>query len=103
MQEILSPESPVQLLLRTASRSDINSQEKLPEIYEAILITIEGPEHMFTKLSGIARGEALAVDLHESLRIELSIWTVHHEALVPLLDGVFIIPSVALKKLYVCL
>ena len=91
----LSPESPVQFLLRAACRSDINSQEKLPEVDEAVLIAVKGAEDMFTKLSGIPRREALAVDLHEGPRVELAIRTVHHEALVPLLDGVLVIPGVA--------
>ena len=39
---------------------------------------------MITKLCSIPQGEALAVDLHESLWVEPSIWTVLLEPFVPL-------------------
>ena len=58
---------------------------------------------MVTELSGIARGEALAVDLHESIVIQLSIWTVSHEAPVPLMDSGLIILGVHHQEVHVCL
>ena len=64
--DYFSPESPIEFFLRAASRSDINSQKKLPKINEAILVAVKGPEDMFAELLGIPRREALAVDLHES-------------------------------------
>lgn len=44
----------------------------------------ELPEHMITEFCGVARGEALGVDLHEALGVELALGTVRHEASVPL-------------------
>lgn len=39
---------------------------------------------MITEFCGVARGEALGVDLHEALGVELALGTVRHEASVPL-------------------
>ena len=58
---------------------------------------------MVTELSGIARGETLAVDLHERIVIQLSIWTVSHEAPVPLMDSGLIILGVHHQEVHVCL
>ena len=58
---------------------------------------------MVTELSGIARGEALAVDLHESIVIQLSIWTVCHESPVPFMDSGLIILGIHHQELHVCL
>lgn len=44
----------------------------------------ESPEHMITEFCSVARGEALGVDLHEALGVELALGTVRHEASVPL-------------------
>ena len=58
---------------------------------------------MITELPGIARGKALAVDLHERIVIQLSIRTVSHEAPVPLMDSGLIILGVHHQELHVCL
>ena len=97
------PESPVKFFLRNTIRSDINSQKEFSEIHKPILITIKGPEDMFTKFICIPRWEALCVNLQESCWTKLALWTVHQEALVPLLDGVFVIPGVAFQEIHVCL
>ena len=49
---------------------------------------------LFTKLSGISRRKALAVDLHEADRGKVAIRAVLLEPLVPLVDGALVVPRV---------
>ena len=58
---------------------------------------------MSTKLLCISSGKTLAVDLDKHWRAELALWTVLHEALVPLLDSVLVIACVGLQELHVSL
>ena len=58
---------------------------------------------MITELSGVAGWEALGVDLHVGCCVQLSVRTVRHETLVPLLDGVLIISGVHNEELHLCL
>ena len=87
-------ESPVEFFLRRPSRGDINSEQELLEIYEAIVVAVKSSEHMGTEILSLPSRETLAVDLHEQGGRQLSIWAVLHEPLVPLGDGGLIIPGV---------
>ena len=95
------PESPVELLFRTSTWGHIYCKKELLEINETILITVKGPEDMFTELPGTAGWEALCVDLHEGSRRELAIRTVLLEPLVPLIDGALVVPGVWPQKFQV--
>ena len=54
----------------------------------------EPPEHMITEFCSVARGEALGVDLHESIRRELAVRAILFEPLVPFIDGALVVPRV---------
>ena len=98
-----SPESPVKFLLRRAAAGHINRQEKLLEVYEPVLITVERSEDVITEVLGRAAREAFAVDLHEGLPGEVAVRTVLLEPLVPLDYGVLGVVGVVGQELYVLL
>ena len=78
----------------------INCQEKLLEVYEPVLITVERSEDVITEVLGRAAREAFAVDLHEGLPGEVAVRTV---LLVPLDYGVLGVVGVVGQELYVLL
>ena len=75
------PESPIKFLLRTSAGRDVNGQEELLEVDESVLVGVKGAEDVVTEFIGVARGEALAVDLHEGGRSEPAVGTITFEAL----------------------
>ena len=81
----------------------INCQEKLLEVYEPVLITVERSEDVITEVLGRAAREAFAVDLHEGLPGEVAVRTVLLEPLVPLDYGVLGVVGVVGQELYVLL
>ena len=97
------PEGPVELLLRAARRGDVDGEEELLEVDEAVLVGVEGPEHVITEFVGVPRREALAIDLHEGRGGQLAVWAVRLEALVPLLDRVLVVAGRRLEELEVVL
>ena len=58
---------------------------------------------MVAELFGVAGGEEHFVHVHELYRGESAVGTVLLEALVPLLDGVLVVPGVGTKELQVFL
>ena len=95
------PESPVQFLFGAPAGGDVDGQEELLEVDEPVLIGVEGSKNVVTKLVGVPRGEALAVDLHEGRGRELAIGAVTFETFIPLFDCVLVVASAGLEELKV--
>ena len=98
-----SPEGPVKLLLRAPGGGDVDGEQELLEVDEAVLVDVERPEDVVAELAGVAGREALAVDLHEGLGVESAVGAVLLEALVPLVDGVLVVVGVGLEEVQVVL
>ena len=57
---------------------------------------------MGTKLLCIATRKTFTVDFYEHGRVQLPLWTVLHEAFVPLLYRVLVVSSVSLQEVNIC-
>ena len=95
------PECPVKFIFRGATRSHVDCQQKLLEIYEAIPISVKSPEHMITKLLGIPCQEAVPVYLHERIGCKFSVRTVFLESPVPCCDRLYAVVGVRPQELQV--
>ena len=83
--QVFLPERPVEFLLRAAAGGDVDGEQELPEVDEAVLVRVERPEDVVAEVAGVARGEALGVDFHEGRGGQLAVRAVGDETLVPLL------------------
>ena len=82
------PECPVEFLLGAAAGGDVDGEQELPEVDEAVLVRVERPEDVVAEVAGVARGEALGVDLHEGRGGQLAVGAVGDEALIPILETI---------------
>jgi len=103
LEDALSPEGPFELLLGRSRAGHVNSQEKLLKVDVPVLVGVEGAEDMIAELLGIARWEEHLVHVHELDWRQPAVGAVLFEALVPFLDGVFVVPCVSFEKLEVLL
>ncbi len=97
------PECPLELLLGGAGGGDVDGQEELLEVDVAVLVRVEGPEHVVAELLGVARREEHLVHVDELDGRQPPVRAVLLEALVPLLDGVLVVARVGLQELEVLL
>ena len=81
-----SPERPVEFLLWTPVRGDVDGEQELCEVDVAVLVRVEGAEDVLAELGGVARREELGVDLDERRLAQLSRGAVGYEAVVPFLE-----------------
>jgi len=100
---VVHPEGPFQLLLRGARRRDVDREEELPEVDEAVLVRVEGSEDMVAELLGVAAREEQLVHVHKLGRGQPTVGAVLLEPLVPLLDRVLVVAGVGLEELEVLL
>ena len=82
---IVHPECPLQLLLRSASRGDVQSQHKLSEVYGAAPVSVESSENILAEFLCVAPRKDLRIHFNKLCLGQLPVRTVFQEPLVPVL------------------
>ena len=84
--QVVHAEGPLQLLVQAAAGGHTQGDDKLPEVYRAVVVGIECAEDVLGEFGGVSVREEVAVDLLELLHGECAAGAVPQEALVPLCD-----------------
>ena len=80
---VIQLESPSELLIQTASRSDTQRADKLLKVDRAVLVLVKYVKDKLGKGGWVAKGEELLVDTAELLLVERARGAVLEESLVP--------------------
>ena len=97
------PEGPFQFLLGRSRARHVNGEEELLEVNVAVLVGVEGAEHVVAELLGVARWEEHLVHVDKLDGGQSTIGAILLEAFVPFLDGILVVASVSAEELEIFL
>lgn len=93
--------SPFQLLTRTGTGSDSDSEQKLFEINPTVAVGVECTKNVFAELVGGARFEEHFVDFDEFIFRQLAVGTIILKAFVPISNLFLGVAGILHQKLHI--